>query len=98
MSLRGTHRVVVAGLICVAVSGVLLFGADTDTFLHSTVFWTKMALFALLLVNGSLLLKAEKQVEEGRSNGMQRLTATSIVSIVLWLLTTLAGAGLPNIG
>jgi hypothetical protein len=96
--LRGTHRIVLVGLVLVIVSGLLLFAADTDSFLHSRIFWTKMVLFGLLLVNGSLLVRAERLAESGQPRGWDRLIVTSIASIALWFLTTLAGAALPNIG
>lgn len=97
-SLRQTHRVVVAGLIAVTVSGVLLFAADSGTFLHSVLFWVKMGLFSLLLVNGLLLIRAEHAAESGSLRGWNQLRIASIVSITLWLLTTLIGSALPNIG
>jgi hypothetical protein len=97
-SLRGTHRFVLAGLAAVIVSGLLLVAADIDTFLYSKLFWTKMALFALLLVNGALLVGAERRAGRGDERAWKRLTTTSAASIVLWFLTTLAGTGLPNMG
>ena len=50
-TIRSAHRVVIGGLIVVVASGALLLAADLDTYLHSRIFWTKMAL-VLLLVNG----------------------------------------------
>lgn len=97
-TLRGTHRFVLAGLAAVIVSGLLLVAADTDTFLYSKLFWTKMALFALLLGNGAFLVRAEHRAELGDEHAWKRLTATSAASIVLWFLTTLAGTGLLNMG
>ena len=96
--LRRTHRVVVAGLACVIVSGFLLFAADTGTFLNSILFWIKMGLFALLMANGLLLLRAERAAALDDVRGWSMLTATSIMSIALWFLITLLGAALPNIG
>ena len=96
--LRGTHRIVVVGLGVVVVSGLMWLMADIDTYLYSRVFWTKMGLFVLLLINGLLLVRAERQVELDQSRAWRWLTVTSIVSIALWFLTTLAGAALPNIG
>lgn len=96
--LKRTHGLVVSGLVALTLSGVLLFGADVETFLYSRVFWLKMGLFLLLLVNGALLLLGERQVMRDDPNAWTRLHHTAISSLMLWLLTTLAGAALPNIG
>jgi hypothetical protein len=97
-SLRGTHRIVLISLVAVAASGLLLFAADSQTFLHSAFFWIKMGLIAALLANGFLLTRAERQAEVDTIRGWKALTITSTVSVILWMLTTLAGAALPNIG
>jgi hypothetical protein len=97
-SLRGTHRIVLISLAAVAASGLLLFAADSQTFLHSTFFWIKMGLIAALLANGLLLTRAERKAEVDTIRGWKALTITSTVSVILWMLTTLAGAALPNIG
>jgi cytochrome bd-type quinol oxidase subunit 2 len=97
-ALRSTHRIVLVSLAAVAVSGLLLFAADSDTFLHSRFFWMKMGLVVALMVNGYLLTCAERKVETDAVRGWKWLTVTSTMSVVLWMLTTLAGAALPNIG
>lgn len=97
-SLKGIHRIVLAGLILIIVSGVLLFGADVDTYLYSKVFWIKMGLMTLLLVNGAVLVRAEHRAEHGDLRAWERLGYSAVASLALWLLTTLAGAALPNIG
>ena len=95
--IRSAHRVVLAGLAIVMISGVLLLGADFDTFVHSRVFWLKMGLVALLLLNGAVLarLGASPVLDEAR---WKRLAYVSGFSLALWLLTTLTGAALPNVG
>jgi len=97
-SLRETHRVVIGGLVAVGVSGVLLLAADSATFLHSWVFWVKMALVALLVVNGLFVIRAEAAAALGRDRGWTMLKWTAMASLTLWVLTTLAGAALPNAG
>lgn len=97
-TLHGTHRVVVLSLVAVTISGLLLFGADLDMYLHSTVFWLKMALIVLLLVNGTIILRASGRAERGHAGAWEPLRYAAIASIVLWTLTTLAGAALPNLG
>ncbi len=96
--LKKTHLIVVLGLVALAVSGGLLFAADVQTFFYSRVFWLKMGLMVLLLVNGWLLLIGERQVTRGEPRAWARLHYTAIASLILWTLTTLAGAALPNIG
>lgn len=97
-SFRDTHRVVLAGIVATVISGFLLLAADADTFLHSRIFWTKMALFLLLLGNGRQLLRAERRARAGDPRGGRRLRALAAASLALWFLTTLAGAALPNLG
>lgn len=97
-ALRGTHRIVLISLAAVTVSGLFLFAADADNFLHSIFFWIKMGLVAALMVNGYLLTRAERHAETDVMLGWKWLTVTSTISVALWMLTTLAGAALPNIG
>lgn len=91
-SVQRTHTTVVVGLLIVLVSGVLLVAADLDTYLDSWLFWTKMALVVLLLINGAVLWRAERRAAWGT------LRWTALASLTLWLLTTLLGTGLLNIG
>lgn len=95
---RLAHRVVLMGLALAVASGVLLFAADWDTYLVSKIFWTKMVLVALLLANGLGLTQAEDAAVRGDSRAWTRLRRAAIVSLTLWLLTTLAGTALPNVG
>jgi uncharacterized membrane protein len=95
---RLAHRVVLTGLAVAMFSGVLLFAADLDTYVHSRVFWLKMALVALLLANGVMLTRAERAAVGERPQAWARLKRGAILSLVLWFLTTLAGAALPNVG
>jgi hypothetical protein len=96
--LERTHLIVVLGLVALMMSGLLLFGADVQTFLYSRIFWLKMGLMVLLLINGALLLAGERQVKSGDARAWVRLHYAATASLVLWFLTTLAGAALPNIG
>jgi hypothetical protein len=98
LMLKRTHRLVVLGLIALVISGLLLFAADVQTFLYSRIFWLKMGLMVLLLINGALLLVGERQVKRGEAHAWARLHHTATASLILWFLTTLAGAALPNIG
>jgi len=51
-----------------------------------------------LMANGYLLTRAEGQAETDVMRGWKWLKVTSTISVALWMLTTLAGAALPNIG
>jgi uncharacterized membrane protein len=96
--IRNTHRVVLAGLAVVVVSGALLLAADSGTFFHSWVFWAKMGLLILLLGNGLLVTRAERKASAGLARAWTTIRWTATASLVLWALTTLAGAALANAG
>ena len=76
--LTRTHRIVVLGLVALTISGLLLFCADVQTFLYSRVFWLKMALLLMLLINGLLLLRGERRVLRGEAHAWARLHATAV--------------------
>jgi hypothetical protein len=106
------HRIIVSALVVVALSGVLLFFTDVETFATSIAFWVKMGLVAALLLNGLLMTRGEATLRaasrgserSGAGGGMEvrsaavwgRLRTSAIVSIALWLATTLAGVALLN--
>jgi amino acid permease len=96
--LHGTHRLVIVSLTLVAVSGLTMFAADVTTFVYSRVFWIKMGLVALLVVNGALLWRSEKRAGRRDSSAWRTLRVTALASVALWLLATLAGVALTNIG
>ena len=82
-------------LAVMALTGVLMATADLETFLPSRLFWTKMALVALLLTNGALLVAAERAAAGGASEReWVRLRVASAASAALWLTTLLAGTWL----
>ena len=95
-ALERAHRVVLAGLAVVALSGVLLFASDFETFLYSRVFWTKMTLVGLLVANGALLVSAERRAATGDERAWGTLKLTAIASLALWALTLLGGVTLLN--
>jgi hypothetical protein len=92
-----THPIVVSGFAALTVSGLLLLAADVSTFLHSTLFWIKMGLVGLLVINGALMLAAERRARRGVTGSWGRLHALAVGSLVLWTVTTLVGAALPNL-
>lgn len=97
-AIAGTHRVVAAGLAAIVVSGLLMLAADLETFLSSRVFWIKMGLVGLLLINGVVLTSAERRFRRGEQQAWARLRFSAISSLALWFLITLAGVGLTNVG
>ncbi len=97
-ALQGSHRLVILSLALIVLSGGLLFASDFGTFLSSRFFWIKMGLVGLLLVNGLVLRRAEQRAVAGDHTAWKTLRVTAAASITLWLLTTLGGVALPNIG
>ena len=91
-ALSGSHRVVVPALIVVALTGVLMTAADWSTFEVSKLFWSKMALFALLVANGGALVAAERRYAEGVALEKWRgVIMASGASVLLWLLILWVG-------
>jgi uncharacterized membrane protein len=96
-AIHNTHRVVLYGLAAVIVSGVLLFAADVDTYAPSKLFWIKMGMVAALMLNGAMLVRVGRNNAAADERTRRTLRWTAAVSLSLWFLTTLVGAGLPNI-
>ncbi len=87
------------------MSGILLATADVETFGKSWVFLVKMALVALLLVNGSVLQRTERALRSRSSTAWEmtggdplwtRLRTTAVMSVTLWTAILLAGTILAN--
>ena len=95
--IHNTHRIVILGLAGVIVSGVLLFAADVDTYAPSKLFWLKMAMVAALMINGAFLVRVGHGVQMPDEGTRRTMRWTASLSLALWFLTTLVGAGLPNI-
>lgn len=92
--LGAAHRTVVPALAVVAATGLLLAAADVETYLASRLYWTKMGLVALLLLNGIGLMGAERGLAAGRPSARAWLGATSVASLLLWLAILFAGVSL----
>jgi len=93
-ALHASHRVVVPALAVVVVTGGLMVASDTATFLGSRLFWSKMGLVTLLLLNGTGILVAERTASRERAHGWTWLGLTSAVSLVLWLVILFMGVWL----
>ena len=86
-AMKGSHRVVVPALAIVTASGILMAAADWDTFVASRLFWIKMVLFGLLIVNGMALVAAERAYAKSTAILMwRRVVLASGASCLLWLL------------
>lgn len=96
--LRRIHVVVLGGLALSFATGVLLFLSDVDEYLESPFFWIKLALIGLLLANGFFMTRTEQALSAGGDQGTLwgRLRTICMLSLTLWLATTLAGVVLMN--
>lgn len=96
--LRAAHRLVVVGLGLSAVTGVLLFAADLETYFGSWIYWTKMALIVMLLLNGYLMTRVESRISStpnaADDAGWRQLRSNAVVSLVLWFSIAFAGVAL----
>ena len=105
-NIRTTHRPVLIALVVLFASGFALATADLKTFLGSWIFWVKLSLVALLLVNGFILERTETRLrrssEPGADNSARndrlwrKLRVTAVMSIALWSATLVAGTLLVN--
>src|SRR6478672_9428569 len=86
-----THRIVVFGLASVIASGVLLFAADVATYAPSKLFWLKMGMVALLMMNGAILVRVGRGRRSPDDRTRRTMRWTAGISLALWFLTTLAG-------
>jgi hypothetical protein len=86
--------VVVPALAMIVATGLLMTLSDTETFLVSPVYWSKMALVGLLLLNGLALVAAERKAASEPPGTWLWLVLTSTASLVLWLATLFVGVWL----
>jgi hypothetical protein len=96
-ALAAAHRLVIGGLALSAVTGVLLFTSDVETFFTSKIFWTKATMIALLLANGYAMTRAEARLQSGAGDPdvtWNRLRMTALVSLILWFAIAFAGVAL----
>ena len=99
------HPLVLVAIVLLFASGVLLAAADVETFLPSPVFWTKLTLVTLLVVNGALLTRVEHRLTSltgDQPPGVgdrewARVRLFSIFSVLLWTATAVVGIVLSNI-
>jgi hypothetical protein len=90
-----SHRIVIPALALMAFTGLLMATADLETYLSSRLFWIKMIIVGLLLVNGAVLVLTERAAAgSGGDRPWARLRRVSVASVVLWLSALLAGTWL----
>jgi uncharacterized membrane protein len=111
MDLSTTHSVVISALALTMLTGVALLASDVGTFAVSRVFWIKMGAFAILLINGLRMQRAEKAVMTSLDGAPIRtaempvpfpkqewsgIHSSAFVSLGLWLLIVVLGVVLTN--
>jgi hypothetical protein len=90
------HGIAVTGLVLLFVSGAAMFLSDLETFWDTRVFWIKMGLVALLLLNGFVMQQAERLAAAAPAKAWAQLRTTSIISLVLWFAVVLASTVLKS--
>jgi uncharacterized membrane protein len=94
------HTMVLAALALSFLSGIALLAADLETYFDSPIFWIKMGLIVVLLVNGAVMTRTERALRTAGMNDdahWRRLRTIAITSLALWLTITLAGMALMNL-
>jgi hypothetical protein len=97
--LGAIHRWVIAGLGAVVLSGAALLASDFETFWGSWIYWLKMALVVVLLLNGYRMTQIERSLELDPSETSPKWNAlhrTALASLALWFATTFLGVALAN--
>jgi len=97
------RRSIALALGIAMLSGVLLFLTDLEAFAVSAVFWTKMALVALLLTNAAVASRLDAQIvragddTSGAQHDLWRhRRASARATVVLWLALVLSGSALAS--
>jgi len=72
-------------------------GTDVATYAPSKLFWLKMVMVAALMINGAFLVRVGHGVQMPDEGTRRTMRWTAALSLSFWFLTTLLGAGLPNI-
>jgi len=83
-AIRTVHRWVLIGLGLTVTSGVGLLASDLTTFWGAPVFWVKMGLFALLLLNGAWLQRTERRADPAAAGPWARIRWAAGISLALW--------------
>ena len=75
-----------------------MFLSDVDQFLETPIFWVKLSLVGLLLLNGFRMTRTERALGSGPDDPLlwARMRTISVLSLILWIATTLVGVVLSN--
>lgn len=102
------RRPVWIAFLVALISGALLFLADVEAFALSPIFWTKMALVALLVSNAVVTARLDSALRreeaatgtalaaEASAMRWRRRRAGAVVSAVLWFGLVLVGTALAS--
>lgn len=100
--LATVHRPVMVAIGALFASGMLMAAADLETYIASPVYWAKLALVGLLLLNGLGMTRAERSLARSAPGDLAiaslwgRLRTHALASLLLWTLVTIAGVLLVN--
>jgi hypothetical protein len=101
--LAAVHRPVLIALAVLFTSGVLLATSDIETFALSPLFWLKLSLVTLLMINGAVLERTESRLRAGDAASdagsplWRRLRTSTYASLTLWTATAITGVVLANV-
>lgn len=102
-----SHRTVLSALSVSFVSGILLFLADLEAFVVMPLFWVKLSLILLLMVNASFMVRREQQLRQLTavpipstpaviSRSWSRMRGHAMASLTLWFAIVLAGTAMTS--
>ena len=96
--LARTHTIVIVALAVSFVSGLLLAAADIAVFTASPLFWIKLGVVGVLLVNGGVLRSVETKLRNREPSEAlwRRLAVVSRMSMVLWVAAVVVGVALTD--
>lgn len=105
LEVHAAHRIVLAALGLMLVSGLLMATADVKTFLTTPAFYVKLGFVTLLALNGAALTFTETTLRRGATSAdggddarlWRRLRMTCRCSMLLWSATLVAGVTLANV-
>jgi uncharacterized membrane protein len=98
--LAAVHRWVITGLGVIVISGLALLTSDIETFFGSWIYWVKMALVAMLLVNGLMMTRTEASLAKDAGDASPHwgsLRRTAVTSLTLWFTVALLGVALSKV-
>ncbi|MEP6780067.1 MAG: hypothetical protein ABJC26_09275 [Gemmatimonadaceae bacterium] len=106
IDLSGTHKLVVTALSAIVLSGLVFLAADIKIFAVSPVYWIKMSLVALLLLNGLRLWRIESRLKASTAlgnaadplpdNEWRALRQSATISLLFWFAIMILGVVLAN--